>query len=116
MGHEGSVLSDLIGFAMILVGGYYFIAAFVTATKIDLDNVELFTMQDKVMPAATVKATVKTKAKAEPEHNQFQQDCMDALNALGIKSKKERQYMYNTTMNKYSPETIQDFLHHALKG
>jgi len=118
MGHEGSVLSDLIGFAMILVGGYYFIAAFVAATKIDLDNVELFTMQDKVAPVATVKATVKskTKVKAEPEHDQFQQDCIDALKSLGIKSKKERQYLFNTIMNKHNTQTIQEFLRYALKG
>ena len=118
MGHEGSVLSDLIGFAMILVGGYYFCIAFVSAAKINLDSVELFTMEDKVAPAATVRATVKTKTKTkvEPEHDQFQQDCIDALKSLGIKSKKERQYLFNTIMNKHNTQTIQEFLRYALKG
>lgn len=47
-------------------------------------------------------------------YNQLQQDCFDALEALGVKTKKERTFIVNNTFNKHNPKTVQDFLQVAL--
>jgi hypothetical protein len=47
-------------------------------------------------------------------YTQLQQDCLDALKALGVKTKKERTFIVHTTFNKHNPTTIQEFLQLAL--
>tara|TARA_B100000902_G_C27321949_1_gene925318 strand:- start:5823 stop:6287 length:465 start_codon:yes stop_codon:yes gene_type:complete len=63
----------------------------------------------------------KTKTKPQPEQNRnhngytdLQQDCFDALKALGIKAVRERKFIISNTFNKHNPTTVQDFLQVAL--
>lgn len=121
MGHEHSILSDLIGIALVIFGGYHFAKGFYSGLGAgnSLDAFELFTIYDKVQPAQCV-ANVKLKTekvqtkKPKPEYTQLHQDCFDALKAVGVRTAKERKYLVNTVFNNHSPNTVQEFLQLAL--
>ena len=123
MGHEHSILSDLIGIALIIFGCYHFVQGMKKGLGFGntLDNFQLFTMQDIVQPAppaptvARVKVTSPSpKSKVKQEYNQLHQDCFDALKAVGVRTAKERKYLVNSIFNNHSPSTVQEFLQLAL--
>lgn len=139
MGHEGSIVSDFIAILLILVFVVKFIEGAKSGKKIDLDNIELFKIQETQIvevPTVTQKANVKKKSRSkyktksgqlplqeslvpiEPRnrngYTQLQQDCFDALKSLGVKTVKERKFIVNNTFNQHNPSTIQDFLKVAL--
>jgi hypothetical protein len=123
MGHEHSILSDLIGIALVIFGCYHFAQGMKKGLGLGntLDNFQLFTMQDIVQPAppvptvASVKVTSPSpKPKVKQEYNQLHQDCFDALKAVGVRTAKERKYLVNSIFNNHSPSTVQEFLQLAL--
>jgi len=140
MGHEGSIVSDFIAILLILVFVVKFIEGAKSGKKIDLDNIELFKIQEtQIVEVPTVtQKTVKQKSRSknktkseqlplqeslvpiisEPRnkygYTPLQQDCFDALKSLGIKTIKERKFIVQNTFNKHNPSTIQDFLKVAL--
>lgn len=72
-------------------------------------------------PKKKAKRNPARQAKAKPEpvrnHNGYtdlQQDCFDALKALGIKTVKERKFIVSNTFNNHNPKTVQDFLKASL--
>jgi hypothetical protein len=125
MGHEHSILSDLIGIALIIFGCYHFAQGMKKGLGFGntLDNFHLFTMQDTVqsVPQVPTVASVKVtspspspKPKVKQEYNQLHQDCFDALKAIGVRTAKERKYLVNSIFNNHSPSTVQEFLQLAL--
>lgn len=60
-----------------------------------------------------VDKNIKSKEKKANEYSPLQQDCFDALIALGM-SKKESKFVVNHTFNHRNPKTIQEFLSIAL--
>lgn len=66
---------------------------------------------------ATKENKVNTNDEPHRNHNGYtalQQDCFDALESLGVRTKKERMFIVNTTFNKFNPKSIQEFLTLAL--
>ena len=143
MGHETSIVSDFIAILLILVFVVKFVEAAKSGKKIDLDNVELFRIQeiqtDAHNPTASTISKKRKKRKpkqqetlqteelgsiidpipvVEPRnrhgYTQLQQDCFDALKSLGVNTIKERKFIVNQTFNDHSPKTIQEFLKVAL--
>ena len=119
MGHEHSILSDLIGIALVIYGCYHFIQGMKKGLGVGntLDNFHLFTIQDTVPTVPAVTANVKVtspKPKVKQEYNQLHQDCFDALKAVGVRTVKERKYLVNSVFNNHNPNTVQEFLQIAL--
>lgn len=121
MGHEHSILSDLIGIALVVYGCYHFIQGMKKGLGVGntLDNFHLFTIQDTVPTVPVVTANVKVtspkpKPKVKQEYNQLHQDCFDALKAVGVRTVKERKYLVNSVFNNHNPSTVQEFLQIAL--
>ena len=140
MGNEGSIVSDFIAILLILVFVVKFIEGRNSGNKIDLNNIELFKVQEthRVEVPTVAQKTVNKKSRSmhkskseqfplqeslvpiisEPRnkngYTQLQQDCFDALKSLGIKTVKERKFIVHSTFNKHNPSTIQDFLRLAL--
>ena len=144
MGHEDSIVSTFMACSIVAIFAYNFYKGATSGEKIDLDNIELFTIEDNKEPARqkpkTKTAKPKTKAAkpkkkknkqkkskpvvqkpVEPKeprnargYTQLQQDCFDALKSLGIKAVREREFVISQTFNKHNPKTIQDFLQLAL--
>ena len=140
MGHEDSIVSTFLACGVIVLFLYNYYKGATSGEKIDLDNIELFTVTDieepvqVQKPAKTATKSKKPKAKkkkpkkkkkqekklppSEPRnargYTQLQQDCFDALKSLGIKAVREREFIISQTFNTHSPTTIQDFLKLAL--
>jgi len=140
MGHEDSIVSTFMACCAVAVFTYNFYKGATSGEKIDLDNIQLFTVTDIEEPAQVQKpvkkATKPKKPKAkkkkqkkqkkqekklppsEPRnargYTQLQQDCFDALKSLGIKAVREREFIISQTFNAHNPTTIQDFLKLAL--
>jgi len=107
MGHEDTVLSQLIAFAMLVLAVYHFCKGYSKGSKIDLDNIEIFRVQPIQQPQE-FKATVKAKVK--PAYSDFQLECLAALEAIGYKTKKERVFILHSVFNEHNPSTVQDFI------
>ena len=138
MGHEDSIVSTFLAWGIIVLALYHFYKGYTSGEKIDLDNMQLFTITDIEEPVIeeTVqyaskhkktkkqKKKKKKKKKQQPQppqqqrnsrgYTQLQQDCFDALKSLGIKAVRERDYIISSTFNKHNPKTIQEFLQLAL--
>jgi len=134
MGHEDSIVSDFIAILLILVFVFKFIEGLNSKVKIDLNNIELFTIQDieaepiskantttkktyakkTIIPLAEAVPPVTVKPRNSNGYTQLQQDCFDALKSLGVKTAKERKFIVNNTFNQHNPQTIQEFLKVAL--
>ncbi len=123
MGHEDNGIAQLLAVGMILMALYHLLQA--KGPAINLDSIEVFKVEpiQAVQPVtATVKATIQPEPKpSEPEvqrnHNGYtdlQQDCFDALKALGIARIRERKFIVSETFNKHNPSTVQEFLKFAL--
>ena len=140
MGHEDSIVSTFLACGVVVLFLYNYYKGATSGEKIDLDNIELFTVTDIEEPVQVQKPTKKdtkpkkSKAKKkkpkkkkkqekklpplEPRnargYTQLQQDCFDALKSLGIKAVREREFIISQTFNAHNPTTIQDFLKLAL--
>ncbi len=140
MGHEDSIVSTFMACSIVAIFAYNFYKGATSGEKIDLDNMQLFTVTDIEEPVQVQepvkKATKPKKPKAkknkqkkekkkkkklppsEPRnargYTQLQQDCFDALKSLGIKAVREREFIISKTFNAHNPTTIQDFLNLAL--
>ena len=137
MGHEGSIVSDFIAILLILVFVVKFIDGAKSGVKIDLNNIELFKIQEtqKIEAQAFTQAASAARPKQKrnkpivhPEtispsvvekrnesgYTQLQQDCFDALKSLGFKTVKERKFIVNNTFNQHNPCTVQEFLKIAM--
>lgn len=60
------------------------------------------------------KPRVVEKPKTKPQLTQLQKDCIDSLVSLGF-GKKEAKKRMHETFQKYSPNTLQDFIQKAFK-
>lgn len=118
MGHEHSILSDLIGYSLVIYGLFCFVSAMKKPAKPGntLDCFELFTIYDnpsKSSSSCTANISV-SNIKQSQEYNSLQKDCFDALKAIGVKSAKERKYLVHSVFNKHNPTSIQEFLQLAM--
>ncbi|MEO1943022.1 MAG: hypothetical protein ABGY11_01855 [Candidatus Thioglobus sp.] len=120
MGHEDNGMAQLLAIGMILFVLYRFMSG--NGTALNLDSIEVFRSEplDPVKPfTATVNATIQPAKEPEVKRNHngytdLQQDCFDALKALGITRIKERKFIVSETFNKHNPSTVQEFLKFAL--
>jgi Holliday junction resolvasome RuvABC DNA-binding subunit len=88
---------------------------------VDLPKIKKVKQQKQAMKPEVIKpihekkenTTKVIKKKTTKHYNQLQQDCYDALIALGMK-KKEATFVVNSTFNKTNVSTVQDFLQIAL--
>jgi Holliday junction resolvasome RuvABC DNA-binding subunit len=111
MGHEDTILSQFIAIALIVWGGYNYFKAKASGYTIDLDHVELFTIHDVEISRPLQKTVTAKKQKPKNKgYTDLQLDCMEALKSLGIKSKKEREYILHSIFNNSNPTTVQDFI------
>ena len=63
----------------------------------------------------TKKKKTRKKKKAQAQgYNQLQQDCLDALKSIGVKTARERKFIVNSTFNKHNPKSVQEFLSLAM--
>lgn len=135
MGHEHSLVDEFLAIGLICIFLYHLNQAMQKASGIDWDNIELFRITDiyeKDCELKTNQSTVdksqtetkkrqiqkkkKKKKQKKPEernsngYTALQQDCFDALSALGFKCKKEKQFILNKTFNKHKPATVEEFI------
>lgn len=114
---------QFIAIFLMIIAIKSFFEAFNKAKPIDLDNVELFKIIESKPSCQVEINTSKPKRNSKPQpqpqprpkvnesgYNSLQQDCYDALAALGVKTKKERTFLVNNTFNKHNPNTVQEFL------
>lgn len=117
MGHEDTVVSQFIAISLICIAGYNFYLRSKSGKKIDLDNIELFRITEIQQDARPQKApssvTVKRTTKKKDEYSELQIDCMEALKAIGVKTKKERIFLLHKIFNEHNPSTVQEFISKA---
>ena len=112
---------QFIAIFLMIIAIKSFFEAFSKAKPIDLDNVELFKIIESKpnyqieINTSKPKKTSKPQPRPQPKVNEsgytsLQQDCYDALAALGVKTKKEKTFLVNNTFNKHNPNTVQEFL------
>jgi hypothetical protein len=128
------MLNEFICIGLICFAVKSFYDAYTDPNKhIDLDHfpiLEYSPAKRKYVPASQqtvcqikdlkIKQKEKESLPKKEEHRnsngytQLQQDCFDALAALGVKTKKERTFIVNNTFNQHNPKTVQEFLQLAL--
>jgi len=139
MGHEHSLVDEFLAIGFVCIFLYHLNQAMQKASGIDWDNIELFRITDiyakdcelktnqstvdnsrtetkKRQTQNKKKKTQKKKKQKKPEernsngYTALQQDCFDALSALGFKYKKEKQFILNKTFNEHKPATVEEFI------
>ena len=112
MGHEDTILSQFICIGLICIAAYQFRLALKSNKKIDLDQIEIFRITD-ISPAKKTLAKAKKTKKQKPKYTPLQEECMEALKALGVKTQKERIYLVHKIFQDHNPKSIQEFISKA---
>lgn len=126
MGHTDSILDDFIALIFVCIFLYHLINAMKNAKHIDLNNLELFRILEDGTPEVSIsvknqttqrkrrkKKKIKVEEKEEKQQTNYdliKDDCIAAMNALGVKTKKEKEFLLNSVFSKHNPSTVEEFL------
>lgn len=84
MGHETSIVSDFIAIFLILVFVFKFVEAAKSGKKIDLDNVELFRIQEIQTEVHNPTTAPITQSKRKKKRKPKQKEILQSDDGLGL--------------------------------